>query len=231
MTRSPLAPGHGTIRIAGSLWSVADAEIDDAAAHLCDSGLEVLHWDTTDGVFARPGGFAPRRAAAVTAATGLRAEAHLMVADPIRHVDAWTDFCEVVAVHVEAPGWEAAVERIAARGSRPALAVSPGSVIGHPVAAGLGVLVMTVRPGHGGERFSTAALETVLALRGRPLLGVDGGVTPATAAAARAHGATWIVSGTDLLAATDPRRWLADTRGREVRANGTSREAPGTSTG
>ncbi|WP_024285966.1 hypothetical protein [Cellulomonas sp. KRMCY2] len=199
--------------MAASLWSVADDLLTTEAIRLGDAGLDLLHWDTTDGEFARDGGFTPARAEAVTAAAGLRAEAHLMVRDPLRHVDAWTGFCEVVTVHVEAAGWRFAVERIAARGATPAVAFSPDTVIGSDVPPGLGALVMSVHPGQGGEAFAETALARISTLRGRALLGVDGGVTHSAALNAQQHGATWIVSGTDILSAASPRAWLNAVRG------------------
>jgi ribulose-phosphate 3-epimerase len=114
------------LRVAGSLWSAPPQQVVDEAVRLAEAGLTCLHWDLTDGEFAVPGGFAADRAARVTAVAGVGAEAHLMVREPLAHIDAWTGFCELVTVHVESQRWCAAVDRIACRGAVPAVAVSPG---------------------------------------------------------------------------------------------------------
>lgn len=202
-------PTWARVRVAGSLWSVPRERIFDEALRLTGAGLGALHWDVTDGDFARAGGFSPRVAAAVSARTGASAEAHLMVREPLEHVDAWAEFCDLVIVHAEAHDWRAAVESIAHRGSTPAVALSLGTdphIIGSD---DLAVLIMSVRPGEGGTAFDSRALSAVGGLRGRGLLGVDGGVTAARATDAIVAGATWIVSGNDLLAAHDAAAWIA----------------------
>ncbi|WP_405150067.1 hypothetical protein OG589_16575 [Sphaerisporangium sp. NBC_01403] len=205
------------MRVAGSMWSVPPAARAGEAHRLREAGLEVLHWDTTDGVFAREGGFSVEAAAAMTAETGLRAEAHLMVTDPLARLDAWTGFCELVVVHAEAEGWRAALDRIERRGSRPALALSPGTPATSVPSRELAVLTMSVVPGEAGATFDESALATVRALReaasGAPrLLGLDGGVTRDIGIRAAATGAGWLVSGTDLFRSPAPRAWLSDVR-------------------
>ncbi|MEV6036814.1 hypothetical protein AB0L65_37075 [Nonomuraea sp. NPDC052116] len=205
------------MRIAGSMWSVPKAAQVREAHRLRDAGLDVLHWDTTDGIFAREGGFSAEEAAAMTTETGMRGEAHLMVTDPLACLDAWTGFCELVIVHAEAEGWRAALDRIERRGSRPALALSPGTPVTSVPSNELAVLTMSVVPGQGGATFDESALATVRALRkaasGAPrLLGLDGGVTREIGSRAPAAGADWLVSGTDLFGSPTPRAWLSDVR-------------------
>lgn len=212
----------GVPRVAGSLWSADRARVGEEAARLADAGLRHVHWDVTDGDFAVAGGFEPAQAEALTASTGVVAEAHLMVRRPLRHVDAWTEFCDVVTVHVEVDGWQAAVDRIARRGRTPAVAVSPdtGLSIIDALPASVGVLVMCVEPGNAGGAFRPRSVQRVRAQRGRPLLGVDGAVTAARAAELAGAGATWVVSGTDLLHAPDPAAWLTAVRAGDGRPTG-----------
>ncbi|PZG40900.1 hypothetical protein C1I98_22450 [Spongiactinospora gelatinilytica] len=196
------------------MWSVPAGERLAEAVRLRDAGLTVLHWDLTDGVFARPGGFTADAARELTARTGLAAEAHLMVTRPLDHVDAWTGFCDLVVVHAEAYGWREAAARVEARGARPGLALSPGTP---PTDAPteLDVLVMSITPGHAGARFEDSALRSLRQARSSGLarmVGVDGGVTREAAMRAVAAGADWIVSGTALFGSRDPRAWLASVR-------------------
>lgn len=200
----------GVVRVAASLWSTPQDRLEAEVDRLAAAGLEHMHWDHTDGDFATAGGFGAAEAAALTARSGIGAEAHLMVWDPVAEVDAWTEFCSRVTVHVEARGWRRALERIADRGSEPAVAISPGT----PVPSDLGevaVLVMSIVPGRAGDTFSPASLETVAALRAgsQRSLGLDGGVRRAILPEATRAGATWFVSGGDLVSSEDPRDWLA----------------------
>ncbi len=203
------------MRICASLWSVPQPDLTATAERLRDAGLRTLHWDHTDGVFARAGGFDPVHARELTELTRLRAEAHLMVADPLDHVDAWTDFCEIIVVHAEARDWMVAAHRIEARGARPALAISLGTPVATVQSTELAILCMSVTPGEAGSRFNSAALETIASVHaaGRArLLGLDGGVTHRHVRPAVAAGANWLVSGTDLTTSPDPVGWLDKAR-------------------
>ncbi|MFT4050681.1 MAG: hypothetical protein QM677_00345 [Microbacterium sp.] len=195
--------------VAGSLWSVpADRQLTEAR-RLADHGLSTLHWDMSDGRFATAGGFAPSRAAEIGALTGMRGEAHLMTAAPEHEVDAWTECCELVIVHVEAPGWRRAVERIRRRGARAGVALSPRTSPSE-VPDDIDVLCMSVPPGAAGSTFDRDALKRIAALRARSdqrRVGVDGGVTRAVAEAAADAGADWLVVGTDLLSRDGTARW------------------------
>ncbi|MFD1714877.1 hypothetical protein ACFSBZ_10390 [Amnibacterium flavum] len=194
--------------MAGSLWSVEESERAEMASELARAGLRRLHWDMSDGVFAAPGGFDAKTAERLAMAAGLRNEAHLMAVDPRREVDAWTDFCDRVFVHVEAEGWEAAVDRVVARGSEPGLAVSPGTAVdGLP--DGVSILCMTIVPGQAGSAFSDPLLAKAvrLAADGTRSVGIDGGVQTAHAARAEEAGIGWVVVGTDLIAPGGLARW------------------------
>lgn len=197
-------------RIAASLWSTPPRDRLAVATRLRAHGVELFHWDYSSGDFTVPGGTTADQAAEISATTGARAEAHLMVADPAAAVSPWLAFCDLVAVHLESETWLPALERIASAGATPALAISPGSVLPDALPAHVGaVLVMAVEPGYGGSTFDEAALTKLDQVPRAMLAGVDGGVTASLAALARDHGARWIVSGNDLVGAPDPARWLA----------------------
>ncbi|MBN0040858.1 hypothetical protein JN535_11850 [Cellulosimicrobium cellulans] len=200
-------------RVAASFWSTPRDRVAAEADRLARAGLRTVHWDHTDGRYAAAGGFSAAEAAAVTADSGLAAEAHLMVEEPLGEVDRWTDFCELVVVHAGTRGWRAALDRVRARGARAAVALSPG--IGVPeVDAGTDVLVMSITPGRAGSTFQVDALGTVGQVAGPGHdVGLDGGVTREIVPRALDAGATWLVSGTDLVASEDPRGWLAAARG------------------
>ncbi|MCO7273333.1 hypothetical protein [Cellulosimicrobium cellulans] len=203
-------------RVAASFWSTPRDRVAAEAERLARAGLRTVHWDRTDGRYAAAGGFTAAEAAAVTAASGLAAEAHLMVEEPLREVDPWTDFCELVVVHAGTRNWRAALDRVRARGARAGVALSPGVEV-PKVEPGTDVLVMSITPGHAGSTFQVDALATVGQVAGPGhAVGLDGGVTRSIVPQALRAGATWLVSGTDLVASEDPHGWLTAARATEV---------------
>lgn len=193
-------------RVSASLWSVPADALENEARQLAEAGLRTWHWDRADGTLGPAGGFTAAQARHLASLTGLASEAHLMLDDPLPELDDWLEFCELVVVHASSPVAGVALDRIAAAGVRGALAFSPGEPLdGHGSESG--ALVMSVQPGHGGSSFLPDALPRVTQLATRyDLVGVDGGVSAERARDARAAGASWIVSGTALLA--DPAAFL-----------------------
>lgn len=197
------------MRVAGSLWSVPIDEHGAVVGRLVEQGLSRVHWDVTDGVFAAAGGFSPERARELTLLGGVTAEAHLMVTDARGEVDAWTDFCDVIFLHVEAEGWPAAADRISRRGSRPGLAVRLDSSV-EQIPHDIPVLCMSITPGQAGSAFDRRVLPRIRRLRelspGRPV-SVDGGVTRSLVPDLAEAGAETVVVGTDLVAVGGVTRW------------------------
>jgi ribulose-phosphate 3-epimerase len=202
-------------RISGSLWSVAADEQAKKLDAAVSGGLPVVHWDTSDGVFAARGGFSPEGAARLLeAAPPVESEAHLMVAHPDEAIDAWAELCTIVVVPLETETAARALDKVAARGVQPAVAVSLETPLAE-VPADLPVLLMAITPGQAGAPFDSRVLPRISELRARgrnPLIGVDGGVEPVQFERLANSGANWIVSGNSLFAATDPAAWLARCR-------------------
>lgn len=164
---------------------------------------------------AAAGGFDAETARRLAEATGVPSEAHLMVRRPLAELHKWLVFCERVVVHSEAEDWLEAIERIRAAGVHAAVAVSPGSdPLALPLPDGVSVLVMSVEPGHGGSPFREDTPARVRSIVDGREVGVDGGISQERARECVAAGARWIVSGTALLAAVDPREWLRMLTGR-----------------
>ncbi len=199
----------GSIRLAGSLWSVAPDDLEREASRLAHAGLRVWHWDRADGTLGVAGGFMASEAHRLAEATGLASEAHLMLADPLDELDDWLAFCERVVVHVEARGWREALDRIVASGREGAVAISPGTALaGVDVPPSVSVLVMSVHPGQGGGAFLDDTTQRISTLAPSNSVGVDGGVTIDRARESWAAGARWIVSGTALISAVPPQSWV-----------------------
>ena len=171
------------------------------------AGADRVHWDVMDGVFVPNIAYGPGLVAACRSRTGLPFEAHLMVSDPDRLAPRYVDAgCGTVLIHVETcPHLHRSLAAIRDLGARPGVVLNP-----HTPAAAVSevldlvdeVLVMTVNPGFGGQRYLKSAepkiseIRRMIAETGRCIdLEVDGGIDTAAAARAAAAGANVLVAG------------------------------------
>lgn len=180
--------------------------------------MDWLHFDVMDGVFVRQITFGSPVLKCLRASTKMFVDVHLMVDDPSEQIEMFADAgADLIDIHVESRcDTEKALGRIKALGLIPALAVKPAtpieSVYGYLPLCGM-VLVMTVEPGYGGQRFMPETAAKVSALReyadahgfGGLEIEVDGGINVETARVAREAGATVLVAGTGLFGAEDMR--------------------------
>ena len=129
-------------------------------------------------------------------------------------------------VHIEVVKDPAATaQKLRAMGVRPAVAINPPTPVEalEPALDHVDmVLVMSVNPGFGGQKFIADVLGKVEALRGRYGFGkdveMDGGIAPDTVASCAAAGANVLVAGTAVYGAPDPKAAIADLRARAERA-------------
>jgi ribulose-phosphate 3-epimerase len=195
------------LKFAPSILSADFARLGDAVKAAEQAGADWVHVDVMDGHFVPNLTFGPKMVADLHKATRLPLDVHLMIERPEEWVDRYADAgASYLTIHVEAsddvPGTLAAIR---ARGVRPGITLNPetavDAVLPHLGAVDL-ALVMSVRPGFGGQKFIEGALDKVRAIRaaldrGRleAELEVDGGIKPDNAARVAAAGATVLVAG------------------------------------
>lgn len=171
--------------------------------------------DVMDGRFVPNISFGPVITAAVRRASPLPIDAHLMVAEPLKFIEAFAKAgSDLITVHAEARGAAACLKKIKSLGLKAGLALRPKTPLSRalPYLKSLDLLlIMTVEPGFGGQAFMADMLPKVRAARaaikrsGRPVwLQVDGGINAETAAAAAGAGADSLVIGSALFSAPDP---------------------------
>jgi ribulose-phosphate 3-epimerase len=178
-----------------------------------------------DGHFVPNISFGPSIVKSLRPHTRLPFDVHLMIAPADPYLAAFAEAgADRISVHLEAgPHLHRSLQMIRALGKRPGVVLNPGT----PIEALTWVLdlvdlvlVMTVNPGFGGQSFLDSELPKIRAVRqmiaasGQPIaLQVDGGITPATAARARAAGADTLVAGTSVFGSPDYASAIAALRG------------------
>lgn len=188
------------------------------------TGAKWLHIDVMDGNFVPNHSFSPTVVQGARRVSNLVLDVHLMIREPIRYVDRYCAAgADYLTVHVEADTPEnihAALDRIREKGVRPGIVLKPAT----PAEAVLPylskcdmVLVMTVEPGFGGQKFMADMMPKVRAIREmidrlKPdcHLEVDGGVDLTTCGLCKESGADVLVAGSAFYKAADKPAFLRE---------------------
>jgi len=213
------------------------AHLADQVAEAVAAGVATVQVDVMDGRFVPNISVGLPVVAALKAQGDARLDVHLMIDEPERYIDAFAAAgADVITVHVEATRHlHRVVSRVQEHGVAAGAALNPATPLGvlDEILPVLDVvLLMSVNPGFGGQKFIASSISKVARLRERidaaelrAVLQVDGGIEPATAEAAVAAGADQLVAGTAVFAAGMP---VADALAelRSAAARGEQHRAP-----
>ena len=202
------------IRIAPSILSADFGRLAEEVRAAEAAGADWIHVDVMDGRFVPNITIGPLVVEAVRRVTKLPIDAHLMIVEPERYVEAFAQAgADLVSVHAEvSPHLHRTLQAIRAAGARPSVALNPStplSAVEWVLADCDMVLLMTVNPGFGGQRYIPECTEKVRQLRaladaGQALeIEVDGGIKADTVAEVAAAGANVFVAGTAVFGAKD----------------------------
>ena len=186
-----------------SLLDCDFAKVGEDLDALKKAGTVAVHLDVMDGHFVPNLSYGPLVFADWRPRTDLPFDAHLMISDPARYLDAYVEAgADVILVHIEVlPDPVPLLRRIRSAGCRAGLVLNPPtptSAVEPYLAEVDRVLVMSVNPGFGGQRFDPSALGKLRRfreLRADLPLSIDGGVKAHNAADVVAAGATQLVVG------------------------------------
>ena len=195
------------MRIAPSILSCDFSRLAEEIRAVEAGGADWIHVDVMDGHFVPNISIGPVITQAARRSTDLPLDVHLMIEGPDRYLEAFVEAgAHVLTVHREAcPHLHRTLERIRELGARPGVAINPATPVEsvREVIPLLDVLlVMSVDPGFGGQRYIAASTDKLRRARrllddlgSRAELEVDGGVGPENAAEVRGAGASVLVAG------------------------------------
>ena len=213
------------IKIAPSILSADFANLERDIRRI--SAADYVHVDVMDGCFVPNISIGIPVVKAIRPTTSLPLDVHLMIVEPVRYVEQFCDAgADIVTVHVEADsedGTHEALRRIHAKGKKAGIVLKPKT----PASAVLPfinevemILVMTVEPGFGGQKFMADMMPKVQdirryidAMNPECELEVDGGVDPKTAPICIHSGANVLVAGSAVYKAEDIPGRIAQLRG------------------
>ena len=204
-------------KIAPSILSADFANLQRDIQNIKDNGADIVHVDVMDGIFVPNISIGIPVVQAIRPVTDLPLDVHLMIDRPIRYVEQFVKAgADYVTIHVEADQPQntlEALDKIHALGCKAGIVLKPRT----PAEAAIPylekcdmILVMTVEPGFGGQKFMADMMPKVTQLREwlddiNPdcLVEVDGGVDANTCAVCKEAGADVLVAGSAYFKAAD----------------------------
>lgn len=206
------------IQIAPSVLSADFSKMGEEVLSLEKNGADVIHCDVMDGVFVPNITFGIKMVEDLRKVTALPLDCHLMIVHPEKYVERFAKAgADIITVHYEAcrDNLEETLRLIKSTGVKCGAVINPDTpaeAIEKVVPLCDMILVMSVFPGFGGQKFIGEVLDKVKTLRaladrtGREIdVEIDGGITTENVAAAKAAGVNVIVAGSSVFRAADRR--------------------------
>lgn len=213
------------IKVAPSILSADFAELGAEVQRVDLAGADYIHIDVMDGTFVPNITLGSPVVKALRKVTKKPFDVHLMVEHPETQIAAFADAgADIISFHIEAAKHShRLVQQIKSHGVKAAAVLNPGTSLAS-IEEILGdldmVLLMTVNPGFGGQKFIASQLEKISRLRQtidemqyHCDIEVDGGINSVTSQQVREAGANVLVAGSAVYGAADMKKAIADIRG------------------
>lgn len=218
--KAPKPQNPQKLKLAPSVLSADFAHLGQALKHIAAGGVDWVHLDIMDGHFVPNLTFGPPVVKALRPLSNATFDAHLMIQEPEKYVEAFAKAgCNYITVHYETcPHLDRTLAQIREAGAQAGVALNPATPVQvledvlHKLDL---VLLMSVNPGFGGQKFipqtlkkleKLVALRAQLALEDQILIQVDGGLNQETLKAVVSAGAEVLVMGSAVFSQADPVR-------------------------
>ena len=212
------------IKIAPSILSADFSRLEQEVRRVEKAGADLIHIDVMDGHFVPNITIGPVVVKSIRNKTSIPLDVHLMIENPDKYIDAFAEAgADIITVHVEAcANLQETLDHIRKLSKKVGVSLNPSTSIvriQHVLKQVDMVLLMTVNPGFGGQKFIRSVLPKIKEIRqmidntGLPIdIEVDGGIDETTAADVVKAGANILVAGTAIFKAPDIKEAIAQLR-------------------
>ncbi len=213
------------IKVAPSILSADFSQLANEIIKIEEAGADWVHIDVMDGHFVPNLTFGPPVVAAIRKVTRLPFDVHLMVTNPQDLIEPFVQAgADIITVHAEtAPHLHRLIQTIKEHGKQAGVSLNPSTplaVIEDVLEDVDMILIMSVNPGYGGQKFIPGAVDKIARLKAQldqrrltAYIEVDGGINASTARQVVAAGANVLVAGSAVYGAQDMTQAIRDIRG------------------
>ena len=214
----------GLIKIAPSILSADFSKLGDEIVKIDKAGADLVHIDIMDGHFVPNITIGPPIVKALRKVTKLPFDVHLMISDPDKYIDSFVDAgADIITVHAEASlHLHQTIQKIKKHGIKAGVFLNPATSI-HSIEWILNdvdmILVMSVNPGFGGQKYIETTTRKIMSLKNVLLshglnidIEVDGGIDLSNIYEITKAGANVIVSGSTIFNSPDTSKIIKELR-------------------